>query len=211
MRVAPGPESAPSFPDGSATVTRYLAERTPAIATGEPVGPGDPVGAPVAAKAANTDETLAYSLEGSDAKYFNIDQMGQITVGGDAGNSEAGTDPKIDYDDPEKQQTFRVTVKVEVVNGDANQVAQVNVDIIVTDINEPPTVVDEEGGAAKTAVDDYPEIDEGAPNTKPVATYVGTDPEGARIIWDVRGADAALFTIDGGVLKFRSAPDFENP
>ena len=24
---------------------------------------------------------LAYSLEGSDAKYFNIDDMGQITVG----------------------------------------------------------------------------------------------------------------------------------
>ena len=118
----------------------------------------------MAAKAANTDETLAYSLEGSDAKYFNIDQMGQITVGGDSPG--AGTDPKIDYDDPDKQQTFRVTVKVEVVNGDANQVAQVNVNIIVTDINEPPTVVDEEGGAAKTAVDDYPEIDEGAPNTK---------------------------------------------
>ena len=110
----------------------------------------------------------------------------------------------------EKQQTFRVTVKVEVVNGDANQVAQVNVDIIVTDINEPPTVVDEEGGAAKTEVDDYPEIDDGAPNTAPVATYVGTDPEGARIIWDVRGADASRFTIDGGVLKFRSPPDFEN-
>ena len=102
-------------------MTRYLAERTPAIATGDPVGPGDPVGDPVAAKAANTDETLTYSLEGSDAQYFNIDQMGQIAVGGSPG---AGTDPKIDYDDPEKQQTFRVTVKVEVVNGDANQVAQ---------------------------------------------------------------------------------------
>ena len=31
------------------------------------------------------------------------------------------------------------------------------------------------------------------------------------ISWDLRGADAALFTIDGGVLKFMAAPDFENP
>ena len=78
-------------------------------------------------------------------------------------------------------------------------------DIIVTDINEPPTVVDEEGGAAKTAVDNYPEIDDGAPNTKPVATYVGTDPEGARIIWDVRGADASLLQQSTAeCLRFRS-------
>ena len=58
----------------------------------------------------------------------------------------------------------------------------------------------------------YPEINEdGAPNTAAVATYVGTDPEGDTISWDLRGADAALFTIDGGVLKFRTAPDYENP
>ena len=43
----------------------------------------------------------------------------------------------------------------------------------------------------------YPEIDEdGAPNTEAVATYVGTDSEGDTISWDLRGADAALFTID---------------
>ena len=59
---------------------------------------------------------------------------------------------------------------------------------------------------------DYPEIDkDGAANTEAVATYVGTDPEGATISWDLRGADAALFTIAGGVLQFRNAPDFEDP
>ena len=59
----------------------------------------------------------------------------------------------------------------------------------------------------------YPEIDkDGAPNTAAVATYVGTDPEGDTISWDLRGADAALFTISaGGVLKFVTAPDYENP
>ena len=59
---------------------------------------------------------------------------------------------------------------------------------------------------------DYPEIDEdGSPNTAAVVTFTGTDSEGAGTTWDVRGADAALFTIDGGVLKFRNPPDFEDP
>ena len=44
-----------------------------------------------------------------------------------------------------------------------------------------------------------------------MATYVGTDPEGDTISWDLRGADAALFTIDGGVLQFVNSPDFEDP
>ena len=58
----------------------------------------------------------------------------------------------------------------------------------------------------------YPEINEdGAPNTAAVATYAGTDPEEDTISWDLRGADAALFTIDGGVLQFVNPPDFEDP
>ena len=44
-----------------------------------------------------------------------------------------------------------------------------------------------------------------------MVTFTGTDPEGTRTIWDVRGADAALFTINDGVLKFKNSPDFEDP
>ena len=201
VRVPPGPESAPTFDETGTAVTRRVAENT---------APGGNVGAPVAAMAANTDEILAYMLEGSDAKYFNIDNMGQITVGGDdpdTGDTEPGTDPELDYDDPMKKQRFSVTVKVEVTGGDTNQKAQVDVNIIVTDVNEPPELTEGEA-----AVDDYPEIDEdGAPNTADVETYVVKDPEGATIRWDLRGADAALFTIPGGVLQFVNPPDFEDP
>ena len=199
VRVAPGPESAPTF-DQTGTVTRRVAEDTL---------PGGNVGAPVAAMAANTNETLAYTLEGSDAQYFNVDDMGQITVGGSPGE---GTDPELDYDDPQ-QQRFSVTVKVEVTGGEANQNAQVDVNIIVTNVNESPKITDEDGEVVEPPVAvSYPEINaDGAPNTAPVATYVGTDPEGATISWDLRGADAALFTIPGGVLQFRAAPDYENP
>ena len=38
----------------------------------------------------------------------------------------------------------------------------------------------------------------------------GPTPRGTAISWDLRGADAALFTIAGGVLKFVNPPDFED-
>ena len=45
-----------------------------------------------------------------------------------------------------------------------------------------------------------------------VHTYVATDPEGAPTAWSLLGVDAAHFEAsDGGVLSFRSAPDYEDP
>ena len=71
-RFAPGPASVPNFGDETGAVTREVAENT---------APGGNVGAPVEAMG---PETLVYSLEGTDAKYFNIDSgTAQITVGGD--------------------------------------------------------------------------------------------------------------------------------
>ena len=98
-----------------------------------------------------------------------------------------------------------------MTGGDANQNAQVDVSIIVTDVNELPVITDEDVDEPPMTAVDYPEIDGDAPNTAAVAIYVGTDPEGGMISWDLRGADAALFAIAGGVLEFMAAPDFENP
>ena len=204
VRLAPGPASVPTF-DETGTVTREVAEDT---------APGGNVGAPVAAMGPGT---LVYSLEGTDAKYFNIDSgTAQITVGGDVESTENvtedGTDPELDFDDPMEKQRFSVTVKVEVMGGDASQNAEVDVNIVVTDVDEPLVITDADVDAAPMRAVMYPEIDKGgAPNTAAVATYVGTDPEGNTISWDLRGADAALFTIAGGVLKFVNSPDYENP
>ena len=75
-----------------------------------------------------------------------------------------------------------------------------------------PVITDEDVDAAPMTEIMYPEIDEDdAPNTAAVATYVGTDPEGTTISWDLRGADASFFTINGGVLQFVNSPDFEDP
>ena len=193
VNVESGLESAPTFSEAmNGRVTRYVAEDavSPAL-----------VGDPVTAKG---DAPLAYTLEGSDKALFAIDRAtGQITV---------GMDTKFDYEDPDTSNTYQVTVKVEVTGGDANQKAEVIVDIMVTDVDELPKITDEDVDESPMIAIMYPEIDkDGAPNTAAVATYVGDDPEGGTISWDLRGADAALFTIDGGVLKFRAAPDYENP
>ena len=52
----------------------------------------------------------------------------------------------------------------------------------------------------------YPENDTGA-----VATLTAVDPEGESINWDLSGDDAAVFSIENGVLRFKSSPDYESP
>ncbi len=86
-----------------------------------PRTPG-PAGTSALRWSASGPDGLVHSLEGTDSKYFNIDgSTAQITVGGDVdgtAETEAGTDPELDYDDPAKKKTFRVTVKVKVVAPD---------------------------------------------------------------------------------------------
>ena len=47
--------------------------------------------------------------------------------------------------------------------------------------------------------------------TGPVATYTATDADGDAIVWSLSGADAEDFTIVGGVLAFKSSPNYESP
>ena len=47
--------------------------------------------------------------------------------------------------------------------------------------------------------------------TGPITTYLATDPENNPIFWTLGGPDAADFTIEGGVLRFKSPSNFEVP
>ena len=75
------------------------------------------------------------------------------------------------------------------MGGGASQNPEVDVVIIVTDVDESLVITDADDKVVVLPVAvNYPEIDEdGAPNTAAVATYVGTDPEGDTISWDLRG------------------------
>ena len=45
--------------------------------------------------------------------------------------------------------------------------------------------------------------------TDPVARFAATDQDGDAIVWSLDGPDAARFDIDGGVLTFKSPPNYE--
>ena len=47
--------------------------------------------------------------------------------------------------------------------------------------------------------------------TGPVGVFHAYDQDGEAIEWSLDGPDEAWFTIDGGVLAFREAPDYEDP
>ena len=54
---------------------------------------------------------------------------------------------------------------------------------------------------------EYPENGTGS-----VATYTAVDPEGKSIVWSLAAADDMDdFSIENGVLRFKSSPDFEDP
>ena len=49
-------------------------------------------------------------------------------------------------------------------------------------------------------------------STDPVATYTAVDPEQTAIVsWTLAGTDAGVFSIAGGALTFKKAPDYEKP
>ena len=163
------PNHAPTFSDR--TTTRSVAENT---ATNQIVG--DPV------TAEDTESsTLTYSLSGSDAASFSINEStGQIS-----------TKVALDY---EAKRSYRVTVTATDPSL-ARATATVTINII--DEDEPPTLT---GDISVDYVEN---------GTGTVATYKAADPEKRPIVWSLSGSDDDKFTIEGGLLKFKSPPDFE--
>ena len=54
-------------------------------------------------------------------------------------------------------------------------------------------------------------ISYGENGTGAVAFFSATSPEGDEVGVSLQGVDGGDFTIDGGVLRFKSSPDFEDP
>jgi PKD repeat protein len=156
---------APMFEEDEAT--RMIAENSAAeTAVGAPVTAMDPDG-----------DTLAYALSGDDAMYFNIDNMGQITVGAGA---------MLDY---ETKMSYMVTVTATDPDGETDTI---EVTINVTNVNEAPMFA--EATADRS-------IDENSAEDMAVGDPVmAMDADGDTLTYTLSGADAMYFSIDAGTM-----------
>ena len=125
------------------------------------------------------NDRLTYSIPASD-DFEIVSATGQLR-----------TRRMLDHED---QDTHTITV---TAKDPGDLPATVTVTITVEDVDEVPVVM----GPAS------PEVAENG-NTS-VATYTATDPDGEGIEWVLTGSDSDAFTLSGGVLTFREAPDYE--
>ena len=138
------------------------------------------------------DETPQYTLGGPDAAMFKVGDLGQIMVGD-------GTD--LDY---ETKSTYMVTL---TATDSFSLSSSIAVTIMVTDVDEMPKIM--VGGLAISGMSSpsYPENGMDA-----VETYMAAGPNAASARWSLEGDDADDFRISsGGMLTFKSSPDYENP
>ncbi len=191
--------AAPSATNGDPTTasnpeSRSVLENSPA---------GTRVGKPVTTTDPNNDP-LTYSLTGTDAGNYRIDQStGQITVA-----------PRVMLD-ADSDASDEVTV---TATDPAGQTGTVTVNIMIENVNESPMITG--GPTSESVMENDTDSDTDGPQ-KTVATYTATDPEStetddacnvAACVWSLNGADAGDFDIsDAGVLEFKTHPNYELP
>ena len=133
--------------------------------------------------------SFAWSLYGTDSGHFDISDAGALTF-----KNVPDFDSPADADG-DNVYTFRVRAQ------DATKTGRLDVTVTVNNVNEAPEITGD------TIIDDYDEN-----GTGNVAAYTAADPEGASTItWTLGGTDRGDFDITGGVLTFKSAPDYERP
>ena len=171
---------APYFSEGTDT-TRSVREDATA---------GTNVGSPVAATDPN-DPTLTYTLSGTDAGSFDIDDStGQLKVA-------SGTEL-----DHETKDSYAVTVTATdpmTATDPSPDSDSIAVTIEVDDVDESPTLTGQDS------------VSHAENSILPVAEYDASDPEGKSLTWRLDGDDRGDFTISNGVLSFDSAPNYEDP
>ena len=139
-------------------------------------------------------DTVAWSVGGVDARFFDIDERG--------GQFSFKEDSPPDYEQPEDSGRDNVYNVVVQATDDGNNPATLPVTVTVREVNEGPEVT---SGQSSFTIDENQDLSN--------AVYTGFDPEGGTVTrWTVRGTDGGDFTISPeGVLTFRNLPDYERP
>ena len=205
---APPKFDAVQDPDGADNAAKAIAKRMVAENTSE----GMNIGAPVVATDTDTSDALTYTLwdqngtsQTGDSASFEIDwATGQIMTKGDL--------------DHEAKSEYVVMVRATDPAGmpgastrEAANSGQVQVNITVTDLNEPPKFTEASAGTAHS-------VDENA-NLTSDNVYAAADEDVGDTdapTWSLTGPDATKFNIATtgatiGTLTFKTAPNFEMP
>ena len=184
IQVSAG-NSAPTFTDGAST-TRSVAEWAAADVN---------IGTAVAATDTDTNDTLTYTLGGTDASSFSI-----VSTSGQLQTSAA-----LDY---ETKSSYAVSVSVSDGRGGSDSIA---VTINVTDANDSPVFTDGDRTTRSVAENTAADTNIGTP-------VAATDQDGDTLQYTYGFApdfsnnpDHAAFTIDStsGQIKTKAALDFE--
>ena len=136
-------------------------------------------------------DTFKWSLAGDDADDFILhEETGFLTL---------RTPP--DYDNPTDADEDNVyLLTIEVTDGDLR--GSINVEMTVTNVNEPPVV---SGDAAITKTENFDDT---------LDTYTAEDQEGVTaFVWSLDGTDKDDLVINAstGALSFKIPPDYDNP
>ena len=171
---------APAFTDGS-TTTRSVAENT---------GSGEDIGTAVAATDPD-DDTLTYTLSGTDAASFSI-----VSTSG-----QLQTNAALDY---ETKSSYSVTVSVSDGNGGSDSIS---VNVNVTDVDENRAPVFTEGDSTTRSIDENT-----ASGVNIGSAVSATDPDDDTLTYTVSGTDAASFSIvsTSGQLQTNAALNYES-
>ena len=130
-------------------------------------------------------ESLTWSLAGTDDRAFTIS------------NGVLSFDSAPNYEDPNHNNVYEVTVEASAGSHTARQ----TVTVTVTNVDEVHRLM------GPTSVPPYDENGIGS-----VAEYIVTDlEENESVTWSLAGADRGDFTLAGGTLSFATAPNFEQP
>ena len=140
--------------------------------------------------------TVTWSVGGTDARFFTIDEGGQFSFREDVPpNFERPSDSDGDN-------VYEVTIQA---TDDGSNTASLPVTVTVRDVNEPPEISGR-GGLS---------FAENQSTDRVLATYSATDPEDPSATttrWSLSGTDGGDFVISElGGLTFRSVPDHERP
>ncbi len=136
-------------------------------------------------------DELTYTLGGTDRAFFRIQRQSNGV------HIYLLADTPIDH---EKKPKYTATV---TATDPSNRSTTATVTVNIDDVDEAPVfsqAPDSDTNSPVTFAENSSQV---------VTTLKASDPEGSNIQWTVDQGSVETFSIDGGVLRFKSVPDFE--